>query len=155
LWQDTPAPRQFSLKFSFKAGASARVSEGNFSCSYVQNSSGGVAIQEWELSTDTRRFRALRREKGAYSVMVDDDSAARKGRHLAPGAPCRCPRAIAMLGQDGPLLEFEPVYPPRVKASFTWGHCACKPGAIMSGTIETGEVGAMVTARSMCFWRAP
>ncbi len=107
LWQDTPAPRQFSLKFSFKAGASARVSEGSFSCSYVQNSSGGVAIQEWEVSTDTRRFRALRREKGAYSVMVDDEVQPRaKGRHLSPERSVSLPaEVIAMLGQDGPLLE--------------------------------------------------
>ncbi len=107
LRQDTSAPRQFALKFSFKAGVSARVSEGNFSCSYVQNSSGGVAIQEWELSTDTRRFRALRREKGAYSVMVDDEVQPRaKGRHLAPERSVSLPaEAIAMLGQDGPLLE--------------------------------------------------
>lgn len=107
LRQGTAAPRQFSLKFTFKAAPSPRVSEGSFFCSYVQNSSGGVVIQEWEVSTDARRFRALRREKGAYSVMVDDENQPReKGRHLSPERSVSLPaEAIVMLGQDGPLLE--------------------------------------------------
>lgn len=107
LRQDTSAPRQFSLKFSFKAGAAARVSEGNFSCSYAQSSSGGVVIQEWDVSTEARRFRARRRERGAYSVMVDDETQPReKGRHLSPERSVSLPaEAITLLGQDGSLLQ--------------------------------------------------
>jgi hypothetical protein len=107
LQQGASAPRQFSIGFSFKAGSAARVSKGDFSCSYVQNSSGGVTIQDWEVGADTRRFRALRREKGAYSVMVDDEAQPReKGRHLSPERSVSLPAAaITMLGQDGPLLE--------------------------------------------------
>jgi energy-coupling factor transporter ATP-binding protein EcfA2 len=107
LRQGTLAPRQFSIQLSFKAGASARVSAGGFSCSYVQNSSGGVAIQELDVSTGDRRFRAIRREKGAYSMMVDEESQPReKGRHLSPERSVSLPaQAITMLGQDGPLLE--------------------------------------------------
>jgi energy-coupling factor transporter ATP-binding protein EcfA2 len=107
LRQGTLAPRQFSIQFSFKAGTPARVNEGNFSCSYVQNSSGGVAIQDWEVATGGRRFRALKREKGAYSVMVDEESQQReKGRHLSPERSVSLPAvAITMLGEDGALLE--------------------------------------------------
>lgn len=107
LRQGTSTPRQFSIRFSFKSGTDARVSEGDFSCSYVQNSSGGVAIQDWEVGTDARRFRALRREKGAYSVLVDEEAQPRdKGRHLSPERSVSLSaQAITMLGQDGSLLE--------------------------------------------------
>jgi len=107
LRQGSFAPRQFSIAFSFEAGASLRVNEGDFSCSYVQNSSGGVSIQEWGVSTNARRFRAVRREKGAYSVIVDDESQPRdKGRHLVPERSVSLSAdAIAMLGKDGQQLE--------------------------------------------------
>jgi len=107
LRQGTSMPRQFSVEFSFMADATARVREGNFVCSYVQNSAGGVAINDWEVKTDARRFRAIRREKGAYSVLVDDESQPRgKGRQLAPERSVSLSaEAIVMLGQDGQLLE--------------------------------------------------
>lgn len=107
LRQGTLHPRQFSIQFSFKGNASARVNKGDFSCSYVQNSLGGVAIQELDVSTNDHRFRAIRREKGAYSIMVDEESQPReKGRHLSPERSISLPaQAITMLGQDGPLLE--------------------------------------------------
>lgn len=107
LRQGTLHPRQFSIQFSFEGGASARVNKGDFSCSYVQNSLGGVTIQELDVSTNGRRFRAIRREKGAYSIMVDEESQPReKGRHLSPERSISLPaQAITMLGQDGPLIE--------------------------------------------------
>lgn len=107
LRQGTLHPRQFSIQFSFEGSASARVNKGDFSCSYVQNSLGGVTIQELDVSTNDRRFRAIRREKGAYSIMVDDESQPReKGRHLSPERSISLPaQAITMLGQDGPLIE--------------------------------------------------
>lgn len=107
LRQGASHPRQFSIQFSFKGNASTRVNEGDFSCSYVQNSLGGVAIQELDVSTDDRRFRAIRRKKGAYSIMVDGESQPReRGRHLSPERSISLPaQAITMLGQDGPLLE--------------------------------------------------
>jgi hypothetical protein len=66
-----------------------------------------VAIQELDVSTNDHRFRAIRREKGAYSIMVDEESQPReKGRHLSPERSISLPaQAITMLGQDGPLLE--------------------------------------------------
>jgi hypothetical protein len=59
------------------------------------------------VSTNDRQFRSVRREKGAYSVMVDDENQPRdKGRHLSPERSVSLSaEAIAMLGKDGPVLE--------------------------------------------------
>lgn len=101
------SPRQFSLAFSFKSEAKARVTEGDFFCSYVQNSARAVAINEWRTSASGRTFRSIRREKGAYSVVVDAENQPRdKGRHLVPErSVALSAEAIAMLDQDGQLLE--------------------------------------------------
>ncbi len=63
LKRGVTSPRQFSLNFSFQAGEQSRVRSGDFSCIYGQISSGGVAVQNLELTTDEYRFRAARREK--------------------------------------------------------------------------------------------
>lgn len=107
LRQGTISPRQFSLSFSFQSKADSRVSNGNFYCSYGKNSSGGVAIQDWMLRTGERKFRAVRREKGAYSVVIDDEGQPRdKGRQLTPERSITLPaEVISMLGQDGAALE--------------------------------------------------
>lgn len=107
LRQGTSSPRQFALEFSFKADTSSRVSEGDFACSYAKNSSGGVAIQDWEVRTAGRRFRVVRRDKGAYALMVDKEAHSRgKGRHLAPERSVSLSvEATRLLGQDGALLE--------------------------------------------------
>lgn len=101
-------PRHFTVAFSFQSPAiESRVSGGCFSCVYGQNSAGGVAIQDWLVKTGNHQFRSVRREKGAYSIMVGDESQPRgKGRHLSPERSVSLSaEAIAMLGQDGPLLE--------------------------------------------------
>jgi len=107
LRQRTSGARQFSLSFTFRSLATSQIREGEFQVCYGQNSVGGVAIQEWSVKTDSRQFRSIRREKGAYSVMVDDESQPRdKGRHLSPERSVSLSaQAIAMLGQDGPVLE--------------------------------------------------
>ncbi|WP_163056293.1 AAA family ATPase [Acidithiobacillus ferrooxidans] len=107
LTQGTRTPRQFSIAFAFQRQRPARVRAGSFEAAYGQTSSGGIAIQELCLSTDGRRFRAIRRERGAYSVMVDDEPQPRgKGRHLAPERSIAFPaEAISLLEKDGPLLE--------------------------------------------------
>ena len=101
------APRQFELAFNFRRPGDERVQEGQFACSYGQTSSGAVAIQELTLSTVARRFRAIRRDKGAYSLMVDDEAQPRaKGRLLAPERSIALPaEAIALLGADGSHLQ--------------------------------------------------
>lgn len=107
LFQGFSGARQFSLSFSFQSPASARINHGDFSCSYGQNSAGGVVIQDWLVKTDNRQFRSIRRERGAYSVIIDDESQPRdKGRHLSPERSVSLSaEAIVMLGQDGNVLE--------------------------------------------------
>ena len=78
-----------------------------FACSYGQTASGAVAIQALELSTVARRFRAVRRERGAYAVYVDDEPRPRgKGPQLAPERSIALPaEALALLGSDGAHLQ--------------------------------------------------
>ena len=106
------APRQFSIALSFQRPEGERVRHGHFACSYGQTASGAVAIQALALSTVARRFRAVRRERGAYAIYVDDEPRPRgKGPQLAPE---RC--AVSS------------------KASSTWARCAAAPSATMYGT---------------------
>ncbi len=107
LKHGTSSPRQFSLNLTFKATCSSRIKEGTFRCSYGQTSAGGIAVQELQLTTDSRRFRAIRRDRGAYSLLVDDETQPRgKGRHFAPERSIALPaEAIALLALDGPVIE--------------------------------------------------
>ncbi len=107
LHQAAESPRQFSIGFDFTGEAADRIKSGSFDCTYVQTSSGGVAIQTLELRTGDRRFRALRRDKGAYSIVVDEEPQPRiKGRNYAPErSVALSAEAIAALDQDGPVVE--------------------------------------------------
>lgn len=101
------APRQFELAFNFKRHGGERVQQGEFACSYGKTSSGAVAIQELKLTAMGHQFRTIRRDKGAYSLVVDEEAQPRvKGRHFAPERSIALPvEAIASLGVDGVLLE--------------------------------------------------
>lgn len=107
LFHAATSPRQFSLGFSFKAPKGSRIDEGEFFGVYGQTSSGSVAVQEVLLATGARRFRAVRREKGAYSMLVDQEVQPRgKGRNFAPERSIAFPaEAIACLQHDGALVE--------------------------------------------------
>ncbi len=107
LSQGTSAPRQFEIAFDFERPHTERVSAGRFQCSYGQTSGGAVAIQELTLATADHQFKAIRRSKGAYSLMVNDEVQPRgKGRHLMPERSIAFPaEAIALLGVDGALLQ--------------------------------------------------
>jgi len=100
-------PRRFEIAFRFIRPPGERVTEGSFMCSYGQASSGAVVVQELELGTAQRRFRSIRREKGAFSLLVDDDPQPRgKGRGFAPERSIALPpEAIVALGADGPLVQ--------------------------------------------------
>jgi predicted ATPase len=107
LFHAAGSPRQFSLGFSFTAPKGSRIDEGEFLGVYVKTSSGSVAVSEVLLATAARRFRAVRRDKGAYSLLVDDEGQPRgKGRHFAPERSIAFPAdAIACLKEDGALVE--------------------------------------------------
>lgn len=107
LNQAAESPRQFSMGFDFQGKESDRVKAGQFDCTYGQTSSGSVAIQTLDLRTASRRFRAIRRDKGAYSIVVDDETQPRfKGRNYAPERSIAFSvDAIADLNHDGPIVE--------------------------------------------------
>ena len=104
---DVEGARQFSIGFDFQRDGGSRVSSGQFDCTYGQTSSGSVAIQTLELRAADRRFRAIRRDKGAFSIFVDDEALPRlKGRNYAPERSIAFSAdAIADLDQDGPVVE--------------------------------------------------
>ncbi|MGL5340555.1 MAG: DUF3696 domain-containing protein [Aeromonas veronii] len=107
LHQGFVGARQFSLSFTFLSHAPSRIDNGTFFCSYGQNSAGGVAIQEWRVGTNEQQFKSIRREKGAYSLTVDEEIQPRaKGRHICPERSVSLSaEAIVALGQDGAVLE--------------------------------------------------
>ena len=107
LSQSTEGPRQFSIGFDFQSEGSDRVNLGQFDCIYGQTSSGSVTIQTLDLRTSSRRFRAIRRDRGAFSIMVDDEAQPRfKSRNCAPERSIAFPaEAVADLNQDGPVVE--------------------------------------------------
>lgn len=107
LNQAAEAPRQFSVAFDFKRDGSARISEGSFECSYGKTSSGSVAVQTMVLRTGESEFRVVRRDKGAFSVFVDDETQPRvKGRNYAPERSIALSAdAIAALDKEGQLAE--------------------------------------------------
>lgn len=107
LYQGTEGPRQFIISFEFERDNNSHINAGSFYCVYGQTSSGSVAIKDLHLSTEDRSFNAIRRDKGAYSIMVDDETQPRcKGRNYAPERSIAFSAdAIAVLDQDGPLLE--------------------------------------------------
>lgn len=107
LSQNAKSSRQFSISFDFDKHGSGRVSKGEFTCSYGQTSSGSVAIQSLSLSTKNRQFKAIRRDKGAFSIVVDDEASTRiKGRNYAPERSISFSAdAIAALDMDGQLVE--------------------------------------------------
>lgn len=107
LTQGIQGARQFSIGFDFQRGGSHRVNSGHFDCTYGQTATGSVAIQALDLQTDERKFRAIRRDRGAYSILVDDEAQPRfKGPSYAPERSIAfSAAAIADLDLDGPLVE--------------------------------------------------
>jgi energy-coupling factor transporter ATP-binding protein EcfA2 len=107
LNQAAASPRQFSIAFDFMRDDHERIKQGGFECSYGQTSSGSVAVQTLKLHTGSRRFQAVRRDKGAFSILVDDEAQPRmKGRDCAPERSIALSAdVIARLDKDGPLAE--------------------------------------------------
>ncbi|WP_241963369.1 AAA family ATPase [Paracoccus suum] len=101
------SPRLFSIEFDFDNRGASRIHKGSFGCSYGQTSSGSVAVQALTLKAEGRQFKAIRREKGAFSILVDDEQLPRaKGRNYAPERSIAFSAdAIAVLDKEGQLLE--------------------------------------------------
>ena len=107
LHQSVQGERQFSIAFDFERPGNDRITEGQFDSTYVKTASGGVATQALILRTANRTFSAIRRDKGAYSIVVDQASRPRlKGREYTPERSIAfSAAAIADLNQDGAVVE--------------------------------------------------
>jgi hypothetical protein len=102
------SPRQFEITFGFGQPRLVRrssgiVRSGKFSVIYAMNSSGAAVTQECCLEGTNRSYRAVRKDKGAYSIYVGDESQPRdKSRSYAPERSIALPaEAIHLLGLDG------------------------------------------------------
>ncbi len=111
LTQDA-TPRQFEISFEFGQPIRRRrpaeiARSGKFSVTYAMNSSGAAVTQECCLEGKNRSFRAVRRDRGAYSIYVGDEGQPRdKSRTFAPERSIALPsEAIQLLGLDGDAAQ--------------------------------------------------
>jgi energy-coupling factor transporter ATP-binding protein EcfA2 len=107
LMQGASGGREFKIAFDFTASSPTRVTRGGFESTYGQNSNGGIVVRDLLLKVDARRFRATRRERGAFSIIVDEEAHPRgKGRGYAPERSIAFPvEAVPLFEMDGPLVE--------------------------------------------------
>jgi predicted ATPase len=103
------SPRQFELMFEFKRpNDSERVTSGGFFCSYGQTSAGAVEVQTMRLwETGGLQVQAIRREKGAYSLVMNAEAQPRgKSRDYTPERSIALSaKALSCLGPDGSRVE--------------------------------------------------
>lgn len=107
LSQHAETSRDFAFDISLKR-KDGKVSKSiNLQCTYQKTSTGSVAVKQMEISTGSQRFRAIRRNKGAYSIFVRAEPQPRgKSRSLAPERSISfSAEALSMLEKDGDLLQ--------------------------------------------------
>lgn len=104
-------PRQFTISFSFRRGGLIRRKPGFFHAVYGKTAAGAAVTQEMTMADGKGKvFSVIRREKGAYSLYVDDGETENhlcgKSRNYAPERSIALPvEAIQLLSADGPLAE--------------------------------------------------
>jgi predicted ATPase len=108
------SPREFEIRFSFtdtkqrlRDGEVAFVKNGIFDTVYVKSATGSAVVQELALGGDERRFRIVRKDKGAYSIYVDSEKMPReKKRAFEPERSIiLSASALQSLKTDGAALE--------------------------------------------------
>ena len=106
-------PRQFEIGFHFRRppmhdlAEKRRVTEGEFSANYGKTTAGSAVIQEMSLRSEANNYRAIRRDKGAYSIMVGEEIQPRgKSRLYAPERSIALSAdAIQLLASEGPMAQ--------------------------------------------------
>lgn len=103
-------PRQFEIAFDFNQPQPTSTDSSAsyvFSAVYAKNSAGAAVVQECRLENGNNKFRALRKEKAAYSLFVGDENQPRgKSRNYAPEQSLSfSAETIQMLGNDGRDLQ--------------------------------------------------
>ena len=107
LAQGAAAPRRFEISFAFKNRSKDKIREGHFSCSYGNTSTRSVASQELILATGDKTFKVTRRERGAYSLFLNNENQPRgKGRNFAPERSIGLsPEALSFLSDERGIFE--------------------------------------------------
>ncbi len=102
------SPRHFEISFGFgqpgfRRRNSGFIGQGAFSTTYAMNSSGAAVTQECCMEDAKQSYRAVRKDKGAYSIYVGNEGQPRgKSRAYAPERSIALPaEAIQMLGLEG------------------------------------------------------
>ncbi|WP_200248875.1 AAA family ATPase [Lamprobacter modestohalophilus] len=108
-------PRQFEIGFHYRrldngspqGGKPSRALAGEFLATYGMNSAKAAVVQSLRLTSAAQTYRVVRRERGAYSVLMGDETQPRaKGRACSPERSIALSAdAIAALGLDGTLAE--------------------------------------------------
>ena len=106
LHGDATDPRRFSISFQFFRPTSERVLLGLFHASYGRTANG-VGLQEMIMSSLGFSLQVYRRDKGAYSLFVNDEPQPRgKGKEFAPERSIALPpEAIVALGLEGSVTQ--------------------------------------------------
>jgi predicted ATPase len=103
------SPRHFELMFEFdRPDTTERVAHGGFRCSYGQISTGAVEVQTMRLwEKDGTRVEAIRREKGAYSLVMNEETQPRgKSRDFTPERSIALStKALVALESDGEKVQ--------------------------------------------------
>ncbi|WP_339064495.1 AAA family ATPase [Teredinibacter turnerae] len=97
--------RQFSIRLDFKA---ENENDAFFECKYQQDSSRATVIADWTLGTESKVFQSIRRDKGAYSIVLDRNisNPVCKGRQYSPERSVSLSaEAISELKSEGSLVE--------------------------------------------------
>ena len=107
LYRGHGGQRQFLIGFDFDRQGKGRVASGCFEASYKKTSTGSVTVQSLRLEAQGRVFQDIRRDKGVFSILVDNEQQPRgKGRNMAPERSVAFPAdAIVELGGDGALAQ--------------------------------------------------
>lgn len=107
LTQGTIGTRQFTINFGYIHKTNKAQKTGDFKCSYGVTTSGAVVIHDLEISRGSRRFRASRATRGAYSIRVNDEIKPRiTGKQYGPSRSIALSaEAINAMGVDGMISE--------------------------------------------------
>lgn len=106
-WGDLVHGNALDFELGIQVEADGHSSLITLSLEYGRDSSRAPVIEQWRLVDGDSSFRAIRREKGAYSLYVGDEVQPRsKSRNYAPERAVALPAdAISVLGADGKKAE--------------------------------------------------
>jgi predicted ATPase len=107
-------PREFEIRFSFEVNRPqtvengvSQITNGVFDAVYAKTAAGATVTQELTLEGKNRKFRISRKDRGAYSIYIDNEKTPRdKKRSIEPERSITLSAvALQSLKTDGADLE--------------------------------------------------